>query len=112
MVMGQEGKTYIFSGNTLLPKDAPNRDQLQRTIALMEVDPEKEIIVKASFFTFLSHTNDFLSSLAEGYDLKQGIEPLLEEMEIRAHIPTIRALVQAVEIAYQKYLNFRKSNIL
>lgn len=106
--MGNKGKTYIFSGNTLLPKDVPNRAQLQRTIALLEIDPEKEIIVKASFLTLLKHTNDFLSSLAEGYDLKQGIEPLVKEIEDRAHIPTSRALVKAMEIAHKKYLDFRK----
>ncbi len=105
----QKGKTYLFSGNTLLPKDFPNRDQLKRTIALLEIDPEKEIIVKASFFTLLQHTNDFLCSIVDGYDLKQGIEPLLMEIEDRAYIPPVRALVKAIEIAYQKYLDFKKT---
>lgn len=106
--MEHKGKTYLFSGNTLVPKDFPMREQIQRTIAMLEIDPEKEIIVKASFYTLIPHTNDFLSAIAAGYDLRQGIEPLLEEMVDRAHLPPVRAWTKAVEIAYQKYLDFRK----
>jgi hypothetical protein len=104
----EKTKTYLFSGNTLVPKDFPMRDQIQRTIAMLEIDPEKEIIVKASFMTLIPHTNEFLASIADGYDLKQGIEPLLEELVERAHVPPVRAWTKAIEIAYQKYIDFRK----
>lgn len=110
--MEQKGKTYLFSGATLLPKDVPMRDHLVRTISMLEIDPEKEVIVRASFMAQIKHTNDFLASIAEGYDLKQGIEPLLKEMEERAHVPPIRAWIKAVEIAYQKYQEFRKDKYM
>ncbi len=105
----RKGKTYLFSGSTLLPKEFPNRDQLKRTIAMLEIDPEKEIIVRASIFCLVPHTSDFLSSIADGYDLKQGIKPLIEEIEERLYLPPMRAWTKAIEIAYQRYQEFREN---
>jgi len=82
---------------------------LQRTTALLEIDIEKETIVRASFMTLLPHTGEFLASIAEGYDLRRGIDPLVQEMEKRAHVSSIRAFTKAVEIAYQKYMDYRKN---
>lgn len=101
-------KTHLFSGHAQLPKGIPMRDHLQRTTALLEVDLEKHIIVKASFITVLPHTGDFLSSIVEGYNLSRGIEPLIKEIEERAHICSIRAFCKAIEIAYERYLEFNK----
>lgn len=109
---GTKGKTYLFSGSTLLPKEFPSRDYLKRTFAMLEIDPEKEVIVKASFFCLIPHTSDFLSEIVNGYDLKQGIKPLLEEIEERLYIPPTRAWTKAVEIAYQKYKDFREKKYL
>jgi len=105
----QHGKTYLFSGHAQLPKGIPKREYLQRTTALLEVDIEKQVIVRAEFITVLPLTNDFLADLAEGYDLHQGIGPLVREMEERSHISSIRAFIKAVEIAYQRYEEFRKA---
>lgn len=101
------GKTYLFSGHAQLPKGIPMHEHLQRTTAILEIDIEHEVIVRASFMTVHPHTNDFLSNLAKGYDLRQGIQPLLREMEERAHLSSIHAFMKATEIAYQKYLEFR-----
>ena len=106
------GKTYFFSGSALLPKEFPYRDQLKRTIAVLEIDPRTEVIVKASFLALVPHTNDFLSSIVEGFNLKQGIKPLIEEIEERLHVPPVRAWIKAIEIAYQKYLDYREKHIL
>ena len=102
----KKGKTYLFSGSTLLPKEFPSREYLKRTIAMLEIDPEEEVLVKASFFCLIEHTSEFLSSITDGYDLKQGIEPLIKEVEERLHVPPVRAWVKAIEIAYQKYRDF------
>ncbi|MBF7084456.1 DUF3870 domain-containing protein [Desulfallas sp. Bu1-1] len=105
----QRGKTHLFSGHAQLPKGIPMQDHIQRTTALLEIDIEREIIVRASFMTVLPHTGEFLSSIAEGYDLSRGIEPLVREMEERAHVASIRAFTKAVEIAYQKYMDYKKA---
>lgn len=105
------GKTHLFSGHAQLPKGIPMRDHLDRATALLEVDLEKHIIVRASFITVLSHTSEFLSSIAEGYDLARGIEPLLGEIEGRAHVNSIRAFCKAIEIAYEHYREYTKVNL-
>lgn len=101
-----KGKTHLFSGHALLPKGIPMRDHLDRATALLEVDLEKHIVVRASFMTVLPHTGEFLSSITEGYDLSQGIEPLLKEVEDRAHVNSIRAFCKAIEIAYEHYREY------
>lgn len=99
-------KTHLFSGHAQLPKGIPMRDHLDRATALLEVDLEKHIVVKASFISVLPHTSNFLSSIAEGYDLTQGIEPLIKEVEDRAHLNSIRAFCKAIEIAYEHYRDY------
>lgn len=106
--MASKGKTYLFSGHAQLPKGIPKREQLQMTTALLEINVDTQIIIRASFMTVLPLTNDFLSSIVEGYDLNKGIEPLLAEIEERGHITSIRAFVKAIEIAYQKYEEFMR----
>jgi hypothetical protein len=98
-----KGNTHLFSGHAVLPKGIPMREQLDRTTALLEVDLEKHTIVNASFITVLPHTGDFLASIAQGYDLSQGIEPLIKEIENRAHLNSIRAFCKAIMIAYEHY---------
>jgi hypothetical protein len=105
------GKTHLFSGHAQLPKGIPMQAHLQRTTALLEVDVDNDIIVRASFMTVHPHTADFLSSIAEGYNLSKGIEPLLREMEERAHVSSINAFTKAIEIAYQKFLDYKKKRI-
>jgi|GEM_PF-4022851 len=87
------------------------QEHIQKTTALLEIDMEKETIVRASFMTVLPHTGEFLSAISAGYNLSQGIRPLLQELEERAHIASIRAITKAVEIAYQKYLDHKKAVI-
>ncbi len=99
-------KTHLFSGHALLPKGIPMRDHLERTTALLEVDVERHIIIKASFATVLPHSNEFFSSILKGYDLTQGLEPLIREIEERAHVSSVRAFCKAIEIAYEHYREF------
>jgi len=105
-----KGKTHLFSGHAVLPKGIPMRDHLDRATAMLEVDLEKHIVVKASFITVLPHTSDFLSAIAEGYDLSQGIEPLIKEVEGRAHLNSIRAFCKAIMIAYEHYQAYIEDN--
>lgn len=102
--------THLFSGHAQLPKGIPMRDHLDRATALLEVDLEKHVVVKASYITVLPHTGEFLSSITDGYDLSQGIEPLLEEIESRAHLNSIRAFCKAIVIAYEHYLAYIEEN--
>jgi len=102
-------KNHLFSGHAQLPKGIPMYEHLQRTTALLEIDIENEVILRASFMTVHPHTNDFLSSMVEGYELSNGIEPLIKEMEERAHVNSIRAFTKAIAIAYQKYTEYRNS---
>lgn len=107
-----KGKTHLFSGHAQLPKGIPMRDHLDRATALLEVDLEKHIIVKASFITVLPQTGDFLSSILQGYDLSRGIEPLIKEVESRAHLNSIRAFCKAIEIAYEHYREYIKTDLI
>lgn len=101
-------KTHLFSGHAQLPKGIPMRDHLDRATAMLEVDMEKHIIVKASYITVLPHTGEFLSAITEGYDLTQGIEPLIREIEARVHLNSSRAFAKALEIAYEHYQEYLK----
>lgn len=103
-------KTHLFSGHAQLPKGIPMRDYLDRATAMLEVDLEKHIVVKASFMTVLPHTGDFLSSITEGYDLSRGIEPLIKEVENRVHLTSIRAFCKALTIAYEHYQAYMEDN--
>lgn len=105
-----KGKTHLFSGHAVLPKGIPMRDHLDRATAMLEVDLEKHTVVRASFMTVLPQTGDFLSSIVEGYDLSQGIEPLIKEVENRAHLNSIRAFCKAITIAYEHYQAYIESN--
>jgi hypothetical protein len=76
-------------------------------IALI-IDWKKEIIVDASASVMLTITIEFVRSIFVGYDMKQGLEPLVKEIMARYYGGSQLGLVVAWKDAYRKYQQIKK----
>ncbi len=96
--------TLLFSGHALLPKGTCLHESMKMITFVMEVDAKTGRIVDTCFNTIIPLTNQFLSRILIGYDLNQGIDAALEEIQRRAFLTAERAFLKAIEVGYRKWL--------
>jgi hypothetical protein len=73
------------------------------------VDMDNSRITSASF-TFVSELTDrFLTHLVKGYDLNQGLEPLLANVRKRCKLTSTSAIIQAMRSCYDRFLDAKNT---
>ncbi len=96
--------TILVSGYSSAPKGTTMYQAYGQTGVILEIDVGQKRIVgaEATFVTDLA--KDFFRRLAVGYDLGQGIEPLLKSISARLLTPSADSLLVACRAAFQRYL--------
>ncbi|MDQ0341030.1 hypothetical protein J2S00_003874 [Caldalkalibacillus uzonensis] len=99
----------LVAGFAQFPKGTPVYE-LQKVIGcILIIDKEKDMIIDATFTFLMDTTRDFLRSLVSGKCIREGIDDLIDEIEIRCNIPGQRALIQSVINAYERYCDIKES---
>ncbi|MGG0716196.1 DUF3870 domain-containing protein [Robertmurraya massiliosenegalensis] len=93
----------IVSGHAQVPKGIALHEEKKFIGAVLVINKETQIIEKAEFTLITTLSNDFLSNLVIGYDLHQGIDPLLNKMKKLCLMPSQGAIIQAVRSAYERF---------
>jgi hypothetical protein len=70
---------------------------------VLEIDPKTHRLVRAEFTFVTDLAKDYVSRLVNGYDLSQGIEPLIERIQTHYFTPSTDAVIMALRVAYQRY---------
>jgi len=70
---------------------------------ILEIDPATDTIVAAEFMVNTELARRFCAERVVGYSLRQGIEPLLQELARVLLIPSQQAFLMALRSAVQRY---------
>jgi hypothetical protein len=95
--------TVLVTGFAQVPKGT-TLYEIYKTIGVVLVINHKTEVIEDAEFTLLADlTNYYLSELVKGYDLKEGITPLLEKVKRHCLLPSQGAIIQAIRSAWDRY---------
>jgi hypothetical protein len=95
--------TVLVSGFAQVPKGSPLYEKYKAITTILVINSETEIIEDAEFTFIADLTNYYLTSLVRGYDLKNGIHPLIDKIRKHALIPSQGAVIQAIKSSWDRY---------
>src|SRR5690606_24054955 len=93
----------LVSGYAKAPEGTPLNNTYGLIGVVLAVDPVTHTIVDAEFLLLTALAQQFLKDLAVGYNLSEGIDPLLQRIEKHYWAPSQRALVMSLRTAYNRY---------
>lgn len=97
----------LVSGHGQLPQGMAIYEQYKSITVLLEIDPETDEIKDCAFTVLTPLTNRFMSGLIVGYSLRAGIDPLLDVIRERVLLNSQKAMIKALQAAYDKYRTFK-----
>ena len=103
-------KTLFFVGHARLPENITARHVYGVFGLELEVDPRTDVVVDASCRLIPSLGEKFILDLLMGHRLTEGIMGLIAEIEARYFGASQRAIVAALENAYERYQRYRKDH--
>jgi hypothetical protein len=74
-------RTVFLAGHGRLPQSTAAQSQYENVVITVEIDPKYSVVVRASCNLVTDLARDFLANLFVGYSLRDGIEPLIEEVK-------------------------------
>jgi hypothetical protein len=96
--------TILVSGYSSAPKGTPMQQIYGHTGVILEIDPQRKLIVAAEATFITDVAKVFFAKLAVGYDLSKGIDPLLKQIQARMLTPSADSLIVACRACFQRYL--------
>ena len=97
-----ENSIYI-SSFAKLPLEIPAAEVYKVLDVGLIINVDTEIIEGASFTLVTDEAKAFLRQMIVGYDLHNGIEPLLNKIKERFYGTSQKAVCVALNIVYEKY---------
>jgi Domain of unknown function (DUF3870) len=95
--------TILVTGYAPAPKGSSMYEAYKTAGVVLEIDPKRNILVQAEFIFVTDLAKDYVSRLVQGYDLSQGIEPLVERIQMHYFTPSTDSVIMALRVAYQRY---------
>ena len=95
--------TVLVSGYALTPKGTTLHEQLKTFGVVLEIDTESDTIVDAAFMLLSDLGRDFCRRLVVGYNLNEGVDPLLARVSDALLLPSQPAITMALRAAVQRY---------
>lgn len=95
--------TILTTGFAQLPKGTTQSEKYQSLAVVLIINVETEVIEDAEFTFIADLQNYYLTSLVRGYDLKQGINPLIDTLRSRVLTPSQGAVIQSIKSAWDRY---------
>ncbi|SHK11795.1 DUF3870 domain-containing protein [Paramaledivibacter caminithermalis] len=95
--------TLYIVGDSKTAMNNPITAQFNAYFIAIIIDKEKEVIIDAGVSTLLEETRQFVKSIFIGYSMKNGENPLIEEIKSRYYGSSQKALIVAWKDAYKKY---------
>lgn len=99
----------VVTGYAKAPKGTAMYELYNVIGVVLKIDAERDIILDGEFTFLTKVAKDFMRDIVVGFDLKDGIEPLLKLVEKKYWAPTQQALLVALKIAYQRYCEKKSS---
>lgn len=95
--------TIYIVGDSKTAVNNPITFQYNAYFIAIIIDTKEEIILDVGVSTMLQETREFVKSIFIGYSMKDGQNPLVDEIKSRYYGSSQRALIVAWKDAYKKY---------
>lgn len=95
--------TILVTGYAPAPKGSSMYEAYKTAGVVLEINPDTNILIRAEFIFVTELAKDYVARLTNGFDLSQGIEPLVERIQIHYFTPSTDSVVMALRVAYQRY---------
>ncbi len=100
--------TVLVTGYAKAPQGTSMYEVYRHAGIVLEIDDSTDIIVDAEFTLVTSLALKYLQSLMRDYDLKQGLDPLVQLIRLHYLAPSQEALVSAIKRAVQRYFDHKE----
>ena len=98
----------LVAGFAQLPKGT-TLYEVQKTIGcVLIIDKVTDRIEDVSFTFIMDLTNEFIVSLIRGKSVRDGLDPIIQEIEQRFHTAGQRSIIQSLRSAYEHYCDMTK----
>jgi len=95
--------TIIVAGSARLPEKIRGKDTFGYFSIYLEVDPVNSEIVDISSTLIPSLGEKIIHDALLGYEIKEGVQFAIQQLEKRFYSVTKRAMIAALEDAYKWY---------
>ena len=99
----------LFSGYARLPSNTTAQKIYEELALVVVIDMNTGVVHNAECTMVTGLAKEFVSNLIIGYDMNQGIEPLVKEMEHRYQGHLKKALASSVQMIGAQYAEMLKS---
>ncbi|CEP67018.1 Domain of unknown function DUF3870 [Moorella glycerini] len=93
----------FFTGQSKFPQGVPAKNMYDLCTVSVEIEPDSNVIIRASCTLANEHGRAFISSLLIGYCLEQGIDDIVAEINERYFGTSKNAVIAALKDLYRKY---------
>lgn len=104
-------ETVLVTGFAQGPRGTTIYETHKTIGVVLVINVSTGIIEEAEFTVNTSLLNSYLSEVVKGYNLHEGIQPLLERVKEKILIPSQGAVVQAIRSAGDRYQEARNLNM-
>jgi hypothetical protein len=95
--------TQFIAGHARLPTGIAAKNMYDTLTITAEIDKKYGVIVDASCTLATEHGRDYVSRLLKGYSLKDGMEPIIEQINDGYLGKANSALIAALKDLYKQY---------
>lgn len=99
----EELKTALITAYAKAPQGTSMYELYKHAGIVLEVDLETHTIVGVEFTFVAELTKDFFRRLVIGYDLRNGLELLVQRIQAHYFAPSQQAILVALQSAIQRY---------
>lgn len=99
----------LFSGYARMPSNTTAQRIYEELALVAVIDMETGVIHNVECTMVTGLAKEFVSNLMIGYDMKQGIEPLVARMERQYQGHLKKALVSAIKMVGTQYVDMCRS---
>jgi len=96
-------QTVLVTGYSKAPKGTAMHEKYKYTGIVLEIHKETDIILDVEFTFVTDLARNYLKRLLKGYDMKTGIEPLVDLIKEHYLAPSQQSVIVALKVAYQRY---------
>ncbi|SHG04082.1 DUF3870 domain-containing protein [Ornithinibacillus halophilus] len=97
--------TVLVTGYSKAPQGTSMYEIYKHAGIVLEINANTNVIENVSFTFITKLTSDFFERLVVGYDLSDGIDPLIEKIKNHYLAPSQQAVIVALKSAIQRYWN-------
>jgi hypothetical protein len=95
--------TILVTGYAPAPQGSSMYEAYKTAGVVLEINPHTNTLIRAEFTFVTGLAKEYVSRLVSGYDLSNGIDPLIQRIQSHYFTPSTDAVTMAFRVAYQRY---------